>query len=179
MEFGNLQKIEIRKKNIVTGFNSSSSDNTETQGTYKTYFQKLIDELREKYKFTNAKVGQPQNWYSFASENSKVFKYGTSFAQNDRVRTEIYIDIGEQNKNKNIFDNLYKEKEIIEKEFGSALVWERLDEKRACRVAAYIDGTISDDTQTLENTKKWAIENLLKFKKVFPKHIEKANTPAA
>ncbi len=95
---------------------------------------------------------------------------------NNRVRTEIYIDMGDQNKNKEIFDKLFNNKEAIEKEFGSPLTWERLPDKRASRVAVYIDGSITDDTNEIENIKKWAIENLLKFKKVFPKHFAKAIT---
>jgi len=165
--------VESPNKNIVSNTVTTNTDITEMQELYRKYFQSVIDELREKYKFTNAKVGQPQNWYSFASEQSKVFKYSTSFAANGRVRTEIYIDIGEQIKNKEIFDKLIEQKTEIEKEFGMELTWERLNDKRASRVALYIDGSILSDTDEIDRIKKWAIENLLKFKKVFPKYITK------
>ena len=171
--------VESPNKNVSSYYNSAATENSDIQESYRLYFQSIIDELREKFKFTNARVGQPQNWYSFASENSKVFKYGTSFAMNDRVRAEIYIDMGDKNQNKAIFDNLFSNKENIEKEFGASLTWERLDDKRASRVAIYIDGSITDDTTDIENIKKWAIDNLLKFKKVFPKYIAKAITPIA
>jgi hypothetical protein len=46
---------------------------------YRVYFQDLIDELRTKYKFTGAKVGQPQNWYSFSSGVRGVI-FSNSFA---------------------------------------------------------------------------------------------------
>jgi hypothetical protein len=65
--------------------------------TYRGYFQALIDELREKHHFTGARVGQPQNWYIFASGVTGI-GYGTSFAQGGRVRVEVYIDQGELDK---------------------------------------------------------------------------------
>jgi hypothetical protein len=89
------------------------------------------------------------------------------------VRTEIYLDIGDQNKNKALFDKLFLQKTDIEKEYGVELSWERLDDKRACRIAAYMDGSILADTDEIDRIKNWAIENLLKFKKVFPKYIIK------
>jgi hypothetical protein len=164
--------IESPNKNIVSGTGNASLRNSDTQEKYRQYFQGLIDELREKYKFTNVKVGQAQGWYAFPSENSKIYKYETSFALNDRVRAGIYLDSGDKNKNKDIFDKLFLDKEIIEKEFGETLCWEKLDNKRACRIILYTDGHINLDAEELSNIKDWAIEKLLKFKKIFPNHIK-------
>lgn len=158
-------------KNFSGEIDSPSNELSDTQGAYKNFFQKLIDDLREKHHFTNAKAGQPQSWYSFASENSRFFKYSLSFALKERIRAEIYIDSGEQKINKELFDRLYKIKEKIEKEFGEALVWEKLDTKRASRIAIYKDGSINSDSDQLLLIHEWAIEKLLKFKKIFPKYL--------
>jgi hypothetical protein len=140
---------------------------------YRSFFQKLIDELREKHKFTGARVGQPQNWYSFSSGISG-FLYSASFAQGNRVRAEIYIDTGDAEKNKAVFDSLKADKTSIEEEFGEALSWERLDDKRASRVAIYRDGSINDNENQLEETQNWLIDNLLKFKRVFTDRVKRA-----
>lgn len=51
----------------------------------------------------------------------------------DCCRTEVYIDTGEQETNKKIFDKLYSKKDEIEKEIPG-LTWERKDEKKGCRI---------------------------------------------
>jgi hypothetical protein len=154
------------------------SDNTkgisETAEKYRTFFQGLIDELRTVHKFTNAKAGQPQSWYVFPSENSKVYKYSANFAQSKRARVEVYLDCGDKAKNEALFDALYANKDKIEAEYGTELSWERLDSKRACRIAVYRDGDINADSATLAEIKGWLIENLLKCKSVFPKRINAA-----
>lgn len=138
---------------------------------YRSYFQTLIDTLREKHKFTNARSGQPQNWYSFSSERSKVFVYSTSFSRGGKVRVEIYLDCRDKQKNEQLFDCLLAQKEQIESAVGHSLEWERLDERRACRIAVYRDGEIDADTTTLVEISEWAIQCLLKFKQVFPTYI--------
>jgi hypothetical protein len=141
---------------------------SETKERYRSYFQSLIDELRETHNFTNARTGQPQNWYTFASENSKVYRYSTSFAQGGRVRVEVYIDCGDKIKNEQLFDCLLQHKQEIEAALGCELSWELLDSRRACRIAVYRDGDIDADSETLAGIKNWAVQNLLKFKAVFP-----------
>jgi len=139
---------------------------------YRDYFQLLIDELREKHKFTGARKGQPQNWYSFASGFSGI-TYGASFAMGNRIRVELYIDSTDTERNKDLFDRLAQEKEKIEEKFGEPFEWERLDEKRASRIAVYRPGSIGDDEETLKEVRAWTIDHLLKLKKVFPVHLKK------
>ncbi len=133
---------------------------------YRAFFQDLIDRLREEHRFTGARAGQPQNWYSFASGFSGI-SYGMSFAMNRRAKTEVYIDIGNAEENKSLFEGLMRSKQELEKEFGEALEWEPLDEKKACRVALYRAGSIEDDPRTRDDIRDWAIDRLLKFKSVF------------
>ena len=63
------------------------------------------------------------------------------------ARAELYIDRGEREENKKIFDSLEQQKQSIEEEFGDTLIWERLDDKRACRIKYQQDGNIFEPDQ--------------------------------
>ena len=139
---------------------------------YRNYFQALIDELREKYQFTNAKIGQPQNWYSFSSGVSGIL-FGAVFVQGGKARTELYVDVGEGEKNKALFDWLYDQREEIHSKLGKELEWERLDDKRASRIAVYRDGSIQSNEEELIQIKAWHVENLVNFKKILTPLIKK------
>jgi hypothetical protein len=52
---------------------------------------------------------------------------------------ELYIDRGDAAENKAIFDKLLAQREAIEKSFGAELSWERLDDKRACRIKHHVE----------------------------------------
>lgn len=140
---------------------------------YRNYFQSLIDELREKHKFTGAKAGQPQSWYSFSSGIPGV-PIGANFSQGGKVRAEIYIDQRDQEKNKRLFDALKSQSDQIENDYGASFEWERLDDKRASRIAVYRDGVIESSDGELEELRKWHVENLLQIKKVFIPVIKNA-----
>ena len=133
---------------------------------YREYFQALIDELREDHKFTGARVAQPQNWYSFASGFQGIV-YGASFALGNRVRIDLYIDQGDTKSNKELFDSLANIQDEIESELATSLDWERLDEKRASRIAVYREGSVDDNTSALSEIREWQVEWILKFKQIF------------
>lgn len=145
---------------------AGSDEVSEKRAAYQAFFQGLLDELRETHHFTNAKAGQPQNWYSFAS-GTRGFKYGVSFAQNDKFRATLTIDLHDHAANELAFDALLAEKAALEAAFGEPLRWERLDTRRACRVACYATGSIEDSADQLEQHRRWAIDRLLRFKRVF------------
>src|ERR1043166_1197882 len=133
---------------------------------YRAFFQHLLDDLRQNYKFTNAKAGQPQSWYAFSSEMTGVH-YGASFARGGRVRCDIYIDRGEQGATKDLFDALFADRAQIEQDIGQALEWERLDDKRASRIAMYSKATITQPPEELERIHQWLLKKPLSLKRVF------------
>jgi hypothetical protein len=133
---------------------------------YRQYYQPLIDELREKHKFTGARVAQPQNWYAFSSGVSGIH-VSAVFAGNDTARVELYIDLRDFETNKALFDWLHGQKDTIEKECGFTLSWERLDERRASRITVSRSGSIESGAEDLEEIRKWQIQRLLIFKKLF------------
>lgn len=148
----------------------SEGEDTATMNLYKAFFQSLIDELRTKHKFTNAKAGQPQSWYAFTS-GVRGFIYGVSFAHGEKVRVDLYIDTKNTEKNKAILKSLESQKEIFEEKFGAKLEWELLENKQASRIAIYRTGSIDEDTTTLTEIQDWSIKQLLKMKNIFTKQV--------
>lgn len=57
----------------------------------------------------------------------------------DFARMEIYINSGDRELNKKVFDYLYSRKDEIESEYGNPLVWERLSDKVTCRIKDEIE----------------------------------------
>jgi hypothetical protein len=65
-----------------------------------------------------------------------------------------------------MFDALMAQRESIEAELGEPLTWERLDDRRASRIALYRPGRIEDDEHTLGEIRAWVIDRLLRLKKI-------------
>ena len=137
---------------------------------YGTFFQTLIDTLRERHGFTNARKAFPQNWYFFAT-GYRPFQYGANFTKDKTARVEVYIDEGEADMNLALFEALEEEKVAIESDFGKTLDWQRLEGKRACRIAMTRPGSIDETETKLEEINSWMVSNLLKFKEVFSPHF--------
>ena len=73
----------------------------------------------------------------------------------------------EAGENKSMVDWLSKRRQTIEAEFGHSMEWERLDEKKSSRIAIYRSGAIDNSEETLLDIRKWIVDNLLIFKKIF------------
>lgn len=149
----------------------SPREPSEREEKYRSFFQSLIDTLRESHQFTGARKGQPQSWYSFASGFRGV-TYGASFAAGNKARVEIYIDVGDAEKNLDLFQKLEERKGLIESHFTQPLNWQPLEGRKACRIELAGSGSIYAPESTLEETRAWMVENLLEFKRVFGPELQ-------
>ena len=139
---------------------------SEKQERYQEFFQQLIDTLREEHRFTNARKASPVNWYSFTSGHSRI-GYGANFTRQREARVEVYIDHQDGERNIRLLEDLSQHKDHIESQLGLSLDWQRLENRRACRIEATRPGSIDDDDDALAETQTWMVNTLLDFKRVF------------
>jgi len=86
-----------------------------------------------------------ENWISAGAGRSGL-SYNYVIWRNERTGVELYIDTGERDQNKRIFDRIAEKKAEVESIFGDSLQWERLDDARASRIRFVIrKGGLRDD----------------------------------
>lgn len=140
----------------------------ERERLYIDFFSALLGELHaspagEAYLHPSP---DGQSWMSVAAVSHgrhRVAYFNFSFTQTRRFRVELYIDFGEQATNKRLFDALLAQRESIEADFGEVLSWERIDDRRASRVARYYSGTISDSATNLQTLRTRVVTAMNRF----------------
>jgi len=81
--------------------------------------------------FSNINPGK-NHWLSAGSGISGV--PFTVLFMKKYARVELMIRRADEDENTSVFDALLSQRSIIEENFGAPLVWERLEDKKACRI---------------------------------------------
>jgi hypothetical protein len=100
----------------------------------------------------------------------------------DESRVELYIDRGadQTEANKRIFDRLHNQKQEIEGAFGSELSWQRLNEKRACRIAHTIGlGGYKSEESKWPEIQDAMIDAMVRLEQALIPHLAKLKTELA
>ncbi len=138
----------------------------EREKSYIDFFSTVRAKLRKKADFEiRGSSADGTNWNTWQVLTGAIPSPGMftmSFTRGQRFRVECYIDTGDQRSTKQIFDRIFAQKETLEAQLG-AINWERIDNKRASRVAVYHDGKITDDAATLEKLQAWAVDKAIGF----------------
>jgi len=105
----------------------------------KDFWSFLLERAKQK---TKLHINISPGMYSWIGTGAGIsgLNFNYCIGQHD-AKIELYIDKDKDSgiENKRIFDELYKNKEVIEESFGGSLNWERLDIKRASRIAKYFE----------------------------------------
>lgn len=92
-------------------------------------------------------------------------RYGAAFGKG-RLRVEAYIDTGEKERTKEIFDKLCKlceKRQEIEQSISEELEWNSIDDKRASRISLYYP----DEIRLTEEARAWLVEAMGKMRDAF------------
>jgi hypothetical protein len=94
----------------------------------------------------------------------------------DECGVELYIDRGKgaEEQNKAIFDSLAASREQIEADFGAPLIWQRLEGRRACRIARWLQlGGYRDDEKKWSQMQDAMIDAMIRLEKALRPHIDR------
>jgi hypothetical protein len=142
----------------------------ERERAYIDFFSALQDGLRQTNEFPLRPISPDgQGWLTTAGlpEGGPLcLFFNFAFGLRKRFRVELYINAGDRERNKLIFDWLHNKSSEIDGALGEELSWERLDQGRASRIAIYHPGSITDDEETLAQLRAWAADAMLRFYRI-------------
>lgn len=111
---------------------------------YLDFWTKALTRIRAAHpEWTAATKGQQSNWMYLRAPIRGV-PHSLAFASGGRLKTELYIDTGDGDRNEEIFDHLFAHRTLFEEAYGRSVEWDRLEGRRACRIADYTPGDVSE-----------------------------------
>jgi len=149
---------------------------------YIRFFAKLNARLATEAGFPLRNVSpQGQNWLVLASldrSRPELATINASFARRKRIRIELYLDGGDKDENKKRFEQLLARKSEIEQIVGEPIEWERMDNRRACRIAVYTKAQILTDADS-PVLLEWAAKRATYFYQAFGPEFLSSRTVAS
>ena len=135
------------------------------------FWELLLPRAKEKGVLLHAQRSPSKDaWISAGAGVRSGVSFTYVIWMTDETAVELYIDTGDKDENKRIFDGLHKHQAEIERSFGSPLSWERLDDKRASRVRSILkEGGLNDEEkwQVIQDAMISAMDRLAKGVKPF------------
>jgi hypothetical protein len=112
-----------------------------------------------------------QNWIGTGAGRAGL-AYNYVVWEHDAA-AELYIDRGKEcdAENKAIFDALHAKKEAIESAFGGPLEWQRLDNKRACRIRISVNAGGYRDEDRYSEAHVAMVDAMTRLEKALKYHV--------
>jgi len=129
------------------------------------FWGELLEKAKVKTKL-HAKVSPGiENWISAGAGKSGLgFNY---VVRMDDAQVELYIDNGEAESNKKVFNTFLQQKVEIEGLFGDPLDWQLLPDKRASRIRYLISGYGLKDEDQWDELQSKLVDAMIRLERTF------------
>ena len=164
----------------MIGMAAKDSEEKSTQKTQRRsqvlrqeFWTKTLQNFREHDISLYANISPSTNHYLTASSGVSGCIYGLIFGS-QLARVELYLRRTVAHENKAIFDRLLRHKTALDTKFGVDLHWQRLDQKKACRIsfAQSFDGY---DRENWPKMIDWLGTHIVKLQETFSEPLREAS----
>jgi len=145
---------------------SKGGELTASQEYRLDFWAKLNDYIDANGKPFNKHKATTDHWYTVAIGTSQAYLQIDLINKEHKIRVSLWIP-----DNKDLFDSLYEHKGEIEDEFGDALSWDRLDQKKASYVCTYIKGLDFKKQDNYPELMQAIIDTTVKLRTVFKPYL--------
>lgn len=145
---------------------AKSADMNESQKQRLEFWTRFNDVVESKGKPFNKRKATTDHWYNVAIGSSDANISIDLVNKEHKIRVSLWIS-----DNKELFDALFMRRDEIEAALGFGLVWNRLDNKKASYISAYIKGLDFKKQDNYPELMEQIIDMVVKMKKTFPGFI--------
>lgn len=126
-------QTQIRAKELAGKEHRAEKNNEMYQ-----FWSALLEHAKTKSNLHAGRRPTNDNWITGGSGKTGIeFTYSTRRSDS---QAELYIDLGDKQKNLNIYRHFQQNAFAIEASFGAALDWQDLPQSRGCRIRALVPG---------------------------------------
>lgn len=146
---------------------------SETERSYREFFAELVDAYAERRPNWSKLKSGPRNYLTFSAGLTGV-SFAWVFHQGPEFAVEVYIQTSDADRNVAIFETLNGQSDDIESALDTELVWQRLPDKRACRIKwpKPIEGKITElSANERAQLIEWGVDCMDTFQEEFEPRI--------
>jgi Domain of unknown function (DUF4268) len=141
---------------------------TETHAILKRWWTQLIARSAMVNKL-HAHLGPSKGTWIAAGNITYRWRYNVT--QNN-CSADMYIDQGETEINRRVFNQLLEKREAIETEFGDSLIWFTVEGNRACRISFSVEGGFKSPEAEWEEIQDNVIGAMDRLEKALRPHLK-------
>lgn len=130
---------------------------------YLEFWERYVEEVRERHPEWQPQEPRPKN-YNNSRLPVKASVLSALFAWRDKVAIRMWIDSGEYELNRKVFDAFHLHRDAFEAFFEDEVEWDRKEDRRSCQILVHRAGSISDDEQALDEYREWMIDTAETFR---------------
>lgn len=136
------------------------------------FWSKLLPKIKGKATIFQNSSPSKDHWLSSGGTGISGLSYNFLVTKS-YVGVELAISKSDTQANKQVFDELKKFEPEITNDFGDILSWERLDNKKMCRVAYSLQGVNLNHKDEWDKMMEFLIDNMMKLEKSMREPLKK------
>lgn len=172
-KFNVVSKPNNWSKTIASAAKSMENEElSETKLLQLEYWTAFREYLHRHSKIIKPQKALPQHWVNYAVGKAGFVLISVANKKDCRIAVHLVMN---DSKAKKYFNELYKDKDEIEKEANMSFDWRELPQNKESHIVVKWEDVNPADKNDWDNQHQWLKENLEIFYKVFSPRIKKLN----